>query len=100
MLELSFLLMKNGCSVIIILDMFANITLPPYIIFTAIFGAKLMKEYKDMTKATVLFTEIHWMTSAANMYILNIFLIFIEAKNLVLYMIMHPVIVVNMLMIM
>ena len=80
--------------------MFANITLPPYIIFTAIFGAKLMKEYKDMTKATVLFTEIHWMTSAANMYILNIFLIFIEAKNLVLYMIMHPVIVVNMLMIM
>ena len=41
----------------IALDMFANIVLPPFIIFTDVFGAYLMKEYKDMTKATVLFTD-------------------------------------------
>ena len=35
---------KNGCSVMITLDMFANIVLPLFIIFTAVFGALLMKE--------------------------------------------------------
>ena len=42
---------KNGCSVIITLDMFANIALPPFILFTGFFGACLMKEYKDTTKS-------------------------------------------------
>ena len=49
----------NGCSVVITLDMFANIELPPFIIFTGTFGAILMNDYKDMTKATVLFTDTH-----------------------------------------
>ena len=30
---------KNGCSIMITLDMFAKITLPPFIIFTGVFGA-------------------------------------------------------------
>ena len=35
------------------LDMFANIALSQFIILTGLFGAKLMRQYKDMTKATV-----------------------------------------------
>ena len=58
---------KNGCSVMITLDMHLNKALPPFIIFTGVFGALLMKEYKEMTKATILFTDTHWMTSATNM---------------------------------
>ena len=58
---------KNGSSVMITLDMFANKALAPFIIFTGVFGALLMNEYKEMTKATVLFTDTHWMTSATNM---------------------------------
>ena len=50
---------KNGCSVIITLDMFANIALLPFIIFTDVVGVYLIKEYKDMTKATLLFADIH-----------------------------------------
>ena len=30
---------KNGCSVMIILDMLTNKALPPFIIFTGVFGA-------------------------------------------------------------
>ena len=58
---------KNGCSVMITLDMHLNKALPPFIIFTGVFGALLIKEYKEMTKATVLFTDKHWMTSVTNM---------------------------------
>ena len=56
----------------ITLYIFANIALPPFIIFTGAFGACLMKEYKDTTKATVLFTDTHWMTTLQTCYILNI----------------------------
>ena len=47
--------------------MFANIALPLFIVFTGIFCGILMNEYKDMTKAGVLFIDTHWMTSATNM---------------------------------
>ena len=57
---------KNDCSVMIRLDMFANIVLPPFILFISVFGTILMNEYKNMAKATVLFTDTHWMTSATN----------------------------------
>ena len=57
---------KNGCSVIIILDMFTNIALLSFIILTGVSGTILMKKYKDITKRIVLFTNTHWMTSATN----------------------------------
>ena len=57
---------KYGCLVMITLDMSENIALSPFIIFTSVFSAILMNEYKYMTKATVLFTDTHWMTSATN----------------------------------
>ena len=46
--------------------MLLNKALPPFIIFTGLFGALLMKEYKGTTKATVPFTDTHWMTSDTN----------------------------------
>ena len=49
----------NDWSIMITLDIFASIVLSPFIIFTVVFGVYLMKEYKDMTKATVLFTDTH-----------------------------------------
>ena len=57
---------KNGWNVMITLDMLANIALSPFIKLTGIFGTLLIEEYKDMTKAIVLFTDTHWMTSATN----------------------------------
>ena len=50
---------KNDCSVMITLDMFEDIVLPPFIIFICVFGAYLMNEYEGMTKATIPFTDTH-----------------------------------------
>ena len=72
---------KNGCSVLITLYIFANIALPSFIIFTSVFGPYLMKEYKDMTKATVLFTDTHWMMSATNMLYSKYLSIFYRGKK-------------------
>ena len=87
---------KNGYSVMITLDILASIALPSFIIFTGVFSTLLMKEYKDMTKATVLFTVTHWMTSTTNMlyfkYLSNLY----RGKKLVLYMTKHLVIVVKL----
>ena len=87
---------KNGCSVMITLDMFANIALPSFIIFTGIFGAYLMKEYKDMTKSIVLFTNTHWITSATNMLYFKDLSKVYRGKKLVLYMTKHLVIAVKL----
>ena len=46
----------------ITLDILANRLLPPFIIFTGVFGGLLMKDYKEMTKTTVPFTDTYWMT--------------------------------------
>ena len=87
---------KNGCSVMITLDMHLNKALPPFIIFTGVFGALLMKKYKEMTKATVLFTDTHWMTSATNMLYFKYLSNFYKGKKLVLYMTKHLVIAVKL----
>ena len=76
--------------------MFANIALPPVIIFTGVFGAYLMNEYKDTTKATVLVIDTHWMTSATNVLYFKYLSNFYEGKNLVLYMTKQLVIVVKL----
>ena len=87
---------NNGFSVMITLDIFTNIVLPPFIIFTGVFGDLLMKEYKAITKATALFTETHWMTSATNMLYFKYLSNFNRGKKLVLYMIKHLVIAVKL----
>ena len=73
---------KNDCSVMITLDMHLNKALPPFIIFTGVFGALLMKKYKEMTKATVLFTDTHWMTSVTNMLYFKYLSKFYKEKKL------------------
>ena len=40
-----------------------------------------MDEYKDMTKATVLFTDTHWMMSATNMLYFKYFSHFYPGKK-------------------
>ena len=78
------------------LDMFANITLPPFVIFIGVFCAYLLKQYKDVTNATVLFTDTHWMTSATNIIYFKYFSHFYRGKKLVLYMTKHLVIAVKL----
>ena len=85
-----------GCSVMITLDLFTNIALPPFIIFTGVFDSYLMNKYKDTTKATVLFIDTYWMTSAANMLYFKYSLNFYRDKKLDLYMIKHLVIAVKL----
>ena len=53
---------KDGCTVMVTLDMIGNRVLPPVIVFTGKFGKTNMKKYKSETKATVLFSQTHWMT--------------------------------------
>ena len=53
---------KEGCTVMVTLDMIGNCVLPPFIIFSGQFGKTNMKKYKSVTKATVLFSKTHWMT--------------------------------------
>ena len=65
----------------ITLDMFSNIALPLFIIFTGVFRAILINEYKDMTKATVLFTDTHWTTSPTNILYLKYLSNFSRDKN-------------------
>ena len=49
---------KDGCSVMITLDMHLNKALSPFIIFTGVFSALLMKEFKEMTNNTVSSTYV------------------------------------------
>jgi hypothetical protein len=47
------------------------------IIFTGVYGAKLMKHWVDFDRAKVIFNESHWMTSNATMiyitHLMNMF---------------------------
>ena len=40
-----------------------------------------MKDYKDITKSTVLFIDTHWTTSATNMFYLKYLSIFYRGKK-------------------
>ena len=53
---------KSGCTVMVTLDMIGNRALPPFLIFSGKFGKTNMKKYNNLTKATVVFTQTHWMT--------------------------------------
>lgn len=54
---------KAGCTVLPTMEMNSSLLLSPLIIFTGVFGATLMKQWKNYRKGLVLFTEKHWMTS-------------------------------------
>ena len=53
---------KDGCTVMVTLDMIGNRVFPPVIVLSGKFGKTNMKEYRSETKATIFFSKTHWMT--------------------------------------
>jgi hypothetical protein len=61
---------KWGATVMIACEYKTSSILPPMIIFTGVYGAKLMSQWAHYDRAKVIFNESHWMTSnAAIIYI-------------------------------
>jgi hypothetical protein len=54
---------KFGATVLIACEYKTSSILPPMIIFTGVYGAKLMSQWAGFDKAKVIFNESHWMTS-------------------------------------
>ncbi|CAK4693338.1 hypothetical protein LEN26_018597 [Aphanomyces euteiches] len=61
---------KKGITLVVGCELYASRLLPPFIINTGEFGAKLMQEWRSYKKSVVLFNSTHWMTQ----YILILFL--------------------------
>ena len=55
---------KDGCTLMVTMDMASSQLTTPFIIFKGTFGARLMKEWSGYKTSTVLFTENHWQTSS------------------------------------
>jgi hypothetical protein len=54
---------KFGATVLIACEYKTSSILPPMIIFTGVYGAKLMSQWAGFDKAKVIFNESYWMTS-------------------------------------
>ena len=54
---------SDGCTVMVTMDMTTSQLAPPLIIYKGTFGGTLMKKWQSFSKALVVFTEKHWMTS-------------------------------------
>ncbi|CAK4163939.1 unnamed protein product [Aphanomyces euteiches] len=61
---------KKGITLVVGCELYATRRLPPFIIDTGEFGAKLMEEWRSYKKSVVLFNSTHWMTQ----YIFILFL--------------------------
>ena len=68
---------KEGCTVMVSMEMISSQLLPPFIIFKGQFGKTLMKKWQNYSKSSVLFTSNHWMTAEINIlylqYLLGLF---------------------------
>ena len=62
---------KEGCTVMVSMDMHSSQLLPPFIIFKGNFGKTLMKSWRKYSKSTVSFTSKHWMTAGTNILYLK-----------------------------
>jgi hypothetical protein len=68
---------KWGATVMISCEYRTSSILPPMIIFTGVYCAKLMKQWANFDRAKVIFNESHWMTSnAAIIYLSHLINIF------------------------
>ncbi|MGH7974533.1 MAG: hypothetical protein ACREBR_03315, partial [bacterium] len=56
---------KDGCTVMVAMEMKTGELLQPFIIFTGKFGKTLMEYYKPYKKSKIITTENHWMTEHA-----------------------------------
>ena len=57
---------KEGCTVMVSMEMISSQLLPPFVIFKGKFGMTLMKKWQKYSESTVLFTQNHWMTAETN----------------------------------
>ena len=55
---------KDGCTLMVTMDMASSQLTSPFIIFKGRFGARLMKEWSENPTCTALFTKNHWQTSS------------------------------------
>ena len=62
---------KEGCTVMVSMEMISSQLLPPLIIFKGQFGKTLMKKWQNYSKSSVLFTSNHWMTGETNILYLQ-----------------------------
>ena len=57
---------KEGCTLMVSMEMMSSHVLPPFVIFKGEFGKTLMKKWQKYSNSTVLFTSNHWMTVETN----------------------------------
>ena len=72
---------KEGCTVMVSIEMFSSRLLPPFVIFKGVFGATLMTKWQDYKTSAVLFTENHWMTAETNILYLQYLLDMYDYKK-------------------
>lgn len=53
---------KNGCTVMVSMEMHTSSLLKPFIIFKGVFGGRLMKQWATHNDSTVVFNSNHWQT--------------------------------------
>ena len=62
---------KEGCTLMVSMEMISSQLLPPFVIFKGQFGKTLMKKWQTYSKSSVLFTSNHWMTAETNILYLQ-----------------------------
>ena len=62
---------KEGCTLMVTMDLLSSSLLRPFIIFTGKFGKNLMKQWQSYKDSIVLFTSNHWMTAETNVLYLR-----------------------------
>ena len=62
---------KEGCTLMVTMDLLSSSLLRPFIIFTGKFGKNLMKQWQGYKDSIVLFTSNHWMTAETNVLYLR-----------------------------
>ena len=62
---------KEGCTLMVSMEMISSQLLPPFVIFKGQFGKTLMKRWQGYSKSSVLFTSNHWMTAETNILYLQ-----------------------------
>ena len=62
---------KEGCTVMVSMEMISSQLLPPFIIFKGQFGKTFMKKWQNYSKSSILFTSNHWITAKTNILYLQ-----------------------------
>ncbi|KAH9100707.1 hypothetical protein Ae201684P_006901 [Aphanomyces euteiches] len=74
---------KKGITLVVGCELYATRRLPPFIIDTGEFGAKLMEEWRSYKKSVVLFNSTHWMTQYIFILFLGYLKVLYKGKSIV-----------------